>query len=148
MNKFAILTQDLAGAEAWEVFQLIRLADSEDSTDLVNLIKEALLSNAVISGVNASTAGESLKRGAIWDGTNFSGGTEYQPSFLNSSRTKKFALLENQKILLVFTAVEDSIEDELYSAAWSQNLKIIQVLEDQTVAPGYTWDGTNFNSSL
>lgn len=47
---------------------------------------------------------------------------------------------------MVLTCSENSIEDELYEAAFSQNIKIVQVEEDQMAAPGYIWDGTSFSA--
>jgi hypothetical protein len=145
MNKFALTTE--ASPNLWQVFQIIRLIDSESAEDLVNCIKDSLLSNSVISGVNISEVDpESVKRNAIWDGTGFSGGLEREGILSTLIRPIKRAILSDSKLLMVLTSTESSIEDELYEAAFSQNIKIVQVEEDQVAAPGYIWDGTNFNS--
>jgi hypothetical protein len=145
MNKFALTTE--ASPNLWQVFQIIRLIDSESADDLVNCIKDSLLSNSVISGVNISEVDpESVKRNAIWDGTGFSGGLEREEILSTLIRPIKRAILSDSKLLMVLTSTEGSIEDELYEAAFSQNIKIVQVEEDQVAAPGYIWDGTNFNS--
>ena len=145
MNKFALTTE--SSPNLWQVFQIIRLIDSESADDLVNCIKDSLLSNSVISGVNISDVDpESVKRNAIWDGTGFSGGLEREAILSTAPRPIKRAVLSDSKLLMVLTSTEGSIEDELYEAAFSQNIKIVQVLDDQVAAPGYIWDGTNFNS--
>jgi hypothetical protein len=145
MNKFALTTE--TSPNLWQVFQIIRLIDSEGSDDLVNCIKDSLLSNSVISGVNISEVDpESVKRNAIWDGVIFSGGLEREEILSTFIRPIKRAILSDSKLLMVLTSTEGSIEDELYEAAFSQNIKIVQVEEDQVAAPGYIWDGTNFNS--
>ena len=145
MNKFALTTE--ASPNLWQVFQIIRLIDSESADDLVNCIKDSLLSNSVISGVNISEVDpESVKRNAIWDGTGFSGGLERESISSTALRTIKRAILADSKLLMVLTCSESSIEDELYEAAFSQNIKIVQVEEDQMAAPGYIWDGTSFSA--
>ena len=145
MNKFALTTE--ASPNLWQVFQIIRLIDSESADDLVNCIKDSLLSNSVISGVNISEVDpESVKRNAIWDGTGFSGGLEREAISSTAPRPIKRAILSDSKLLMVLTCSENSIEDELYEAAFSQNIKIVQVEEDQMAAPGYIWDGTSFSA--
>jgi hypothetical protein len=146
MNKFALTTE--ASPNEWQVFQVIRLIDSENTDDLVNCIKSALLSNAVISGVNISDVDSlSVKRNAIWDGSSFSGGLDKEEIVSSTSpRPIKRALLADSKLLMVLTSSEGSIEDELYEAAFSQSIKIVQVTEDQIAAPGYIWDGTSFSA--
>lgn len=145
MNKFALTTE--TSPNLWQVFQIIRLIDSESADDLVKCIKDSLLSNSVISGVNISEVDpESVKRNAIWDGTGFSGGLEREAVSSTSPRPIKRAILADSKLLMVLTCSESSIEDELYEAAFSQNIKIVQVEEDQMAAPGYIWDGTSFSA--
>lgn len=146
MNKFALTTE--ASPNQWQVFQIIRLIDSENTDDLVNCLKSALLSNAVISGANISNVDSAyVKRNAVWDGANFSGGLDREKIISAASpRPIKRAILADSKLLMVLTCSESSIEDELYEAAFSQNLKIVQVEEDQMAAPGYIWDGTSFSA--
>lgn len=146
MNKFALTTEN--SPNVWQVFQVIRLIDSENAEDLVNCIKSAISSNAVISGANISNVdSESVKRNAIWDGSNFTGGLEREELLSSTApRPIKRAVLADSKLLMVLTSAETSIEDELYEAAFSQNIKIVQVEEDQVAAPGYIWDGISFSA--
>jgi len=146
MNKYALLTK--ISPTTWEVFQVIRLADSEEDTSLVNILNLSIANNETVAGLNVSNVDvESLKRGAVWNGSSFSGGSEVESSSQQDLRTKRYAFTYDNKLVLVLTAVQDSTQDNLYQAAFNQEVSIHKVEDESSVvATGYIWDGTSFSA--
>lgn len=145
MNKYALLTK--ASPTTWEVFQVIRLADSEEDTSLANILNLSISNNETVAGLEVSNVNtESLKRGAIWDGSSFSGGLE-SDFYTQEIRNKRYAFTYDNKLTLVLTAIEGSAQADMYQAAFAGEVSIKKIEDESTiVAAGYIWDGINFNA--
>lgn len=144
MSSFAFASQN--NVNSWEVFKILRIdTASPETTELNNSIKDAILSNAVISLVDVSNVNsESIKKNAVWNGNNFDGGVE-QVYPMAEARPDKKAVLADSKLLIVFANPNGAIESKMFEKYLNNAIKIIELLEDQTVAPGFVWDGIIFS---
>jgi len=154
MIKIALLSKNESesGSDAinWTVVQVIRLIESDDETDLVNHAKKSIENNETFSFVDTSAIDSlSIKRGASWDGVSFSNEGIDRGSLGDfPKRTKQYGLLANNKFLIGFSAIPESIEDALYQDVLLSEVKIVEILEDTIVAPGFNWNGTEFTAPL
>ena len=144
MSSFAFASQN--DVNSWKVFTILRIdTASPETTELNNSIKDAILSNAVISLVDVSDVNsESIKKNAVWNGNNFDGGVE-QIHPMGEARPDKKAVLSDSKLLIVFSNPNGAVESKMFEKYLNNAIKIIELLEDQTVAPGFVWDGVSFS---
>ncbi len=154
MIKIVLLSKNESesGADAinWTAVQVIRLIESDDETDLVNRAKKSIEDNETFSFVDTSSIDSlNIKRGATWDGVSFSNeGIERGSLGDFPRRTKQYGLLANNKFLIGFSAIPESIEDALYQDVLLSEVKIVEILADTIVAPGFNWNGTEFTAPL
>jgi hypothetical protein len=154
MIKIALLSKNESesGSDAinWTVFQVIRFIESEDETDLVNYAKKSIENNETFSWVDISSVDNlNPKRGAAWDGSSFSDeGIDRGATVDFPKRTQRYALLSNNKLLIVFSAIPESIEDSIYKDVLLSEVKIVEILGDTIVAAGFNWNGTEFTAPL
>jgi len=92
----------------------------------------------------SSIDSESVKKNGVWNGNGFTGGTEQVYPMSNVFPNKK-AVLADSKLLIVFANDKSSIEDKMLTTYLNSSIKIIELTENQIVAPGFVWDGTSFN---
>ena len=154
MIKIALLSKNESelGSDAinWTVVQVIRLIESDDETDLVNYAKKSIEDNETFSFIDTSSIdGLSIKRGAAWDGVSFSNEGIIRGDVGEfPRRTKQYGLLANNKFLIGFSAIPESIEDSLYQDVLLSEVKIVEIVGDIIVAPGFIWNGTEFTAPL
>lgn len=143
-------SESVAEAINWTAVQVIRLIESDDETDLVNRAKKAIQDNETFSFIDTSSIDSlNIKRGATWDGVSFSNEGIDRGSLGDfPRRTKQYGLLANNKFLIGFSAIPESIEDALYQDVLLSEVKILEILGDTIVAPGFNWNGTEFTAPL
>lgn len=144
MHKYALAVQ--IDENLYEVFDVINVPDS--ATPSITRIENALNSGHQILGMKTTQFGNSVVHGAIWNGENFSGGNEdyYLNKNPNWSVSNSFSFLCNNEIFLISFMSVNTSANEMYDAAFSGNVTLIKVQEDQDVSPGCTWNGLEFSS--
>ena len=157
MIKIVLLSKNESelGADAidWTVVQVLRLIESDEETDLVNRAKKSIENNETFSFIDTSSIDSlSIKRGATWDGASLSSEETDRGSLFDQAnfptRTKQYGLLANNKFLMGFSAVPESVEDAIYQDLLLSEVKIVEVLADTILAPGFNWNGTEFTAPL
>ena len=61
------------------------------------------------------------------------------------ARPDKKAVLSDSKLLIVFANPNGAVESKMFEKYLNNAIKIIELLEDQIVAPGFVWDGVSFS---
>ncbi len=107
-------------------------------------LESALSSGFPIIGKNLTEYGLAVKNGAIWDGTQFTGGdptTRQEGSILNL-----YSYVCNDVIILICIGQPNSSSNEQMAAIFESETTIIKIPEGQTPKIGDIWDGENIIS--
>jgi hypothetical protein len=143
---YAILVKNTDNS--WDVIDLYKKTEPDVILD------EALQSGLPIVGMEATSHRKNALKGAIWDGTSFSGGTASSegPSndddeFWNS--VKRYVFLCDNKVVLGKTVSVLSANVEMFDAAFSSEVTVVKVPDNQVVYVGetYGWNGTEFTNA-
>jgi hypothetical protein len=107
-------------------------------------IDAALASGLPIVGKNLTQHGTSVKTGAVWNGTEFTGGNS--ATIIEGSNTSVYSYVCNNVILLTWFGEANTTENEIMSIIFSEGEEttIIKVPEGQSAKKGDVWDGQNF----
>lgn len=145
MKRYALVTEDTPGV--WEVFYLVRtpIGVTEEPPFIARL-EQAYSDGYEIIGMNAETQKSLAATGAVWNGSNFSGGS--WPTDIDQiewDNLDVYPFLANNVVVYTQVIQKQSVNSQLFSAAFENNVKVIKIQDNQVVTSGYTWDGTNFN---
>lgn len=145
MKRYALVTEDTPGV--WEVFYLVRppIGVTEEPPFIARL-EQAYSDGHEIIGMNAETQKPLAATGATWDGSTFSGG-EWPSDITNIDwdDIDVYPFLANNVVVFTQVIKKQSVNSQLFSAAFENNVKVVKIQDNQVVTSGYTWDGTNFN---
>jgi hypothetical protein len=102
-------------------------------------VEAALASGLPITGQNVTEHKTSIKSGAIWNGTEWTGGDSTPIS--EESALNIFAYICNDTIILIQLSSPNTDSDAQITAIFESENSIIKVPEDQTASVGDIWDG-------
>jgi hypothetical protein len=102
-------------------------------------VEAALASGLPITGQNVTEHKTSIKSGAIWNGTEWTGGNS--TSISEESAINIFAYICNDTIILVQLSSPNTDSDAQITAIFESENSMIKVPEDQTASVGDIWDG-------
>lgn len=87
--------------------------------------------------------------GASWNGSSFSGGKD--PVHVRSeeewSTTSTYALLADNVIFMILTAVLDEAHDKKMKAVFSSDVTLVPIRLGDLVKPGSIWNGQEFTEA-
>jgi hypothetical protein len=124
--------------DVWNSFSYPpQFADRQERIDV------ALTSGFPVIGRNLTQYGSSVKTGAIWNGTEFTGGNS--SAITEESNTNLYSYVCNDVILLTFFGQANTEINDMMSVIFSEEEEttIIKVPEGQTANKGDVWDGQN-----
>lgn len=104
----------------------------------------ALVSGFPIVGKNLTQYGISVKNGAVWNGTEFTGGNP--TTITEGSNTSLYSYVCNNVILLTWLGQANTEINDMLAVIFSEGEEttVIKVPEGQSVTKGDVWDGQNF----
>ena len=125
----------------WDVWQTVSWPD--EFVDRQERVDAALASGFPIIGKNLTQYGSSVKTGAVWNGTEFTGGNS--SVITEDSNTSLYSYVCNDVILLTWFGQANTELNSMMSAIFSEEEEttIIKVPEGQTANKGDVWDGEN-----
>jgi hypothetical protein len=137
----------------YEVFD-VRGYDLSNSVqkDRSDRIQSAILENDIV-GMNATDM-DNLAIGSIFDGSKFSlpaqlpsqwafdGG---MPTHNAYGHSRLFSLLSNGVVFSIIMFTEDTPSGDKFAAAFSGDLAMSMVGDEEVVEEGYFWNGTHFS---
>lgn len=111
--------------------------------------EEALTSGQPISGMKTSSFTTSACPEAVWDGTNFSGGAGWNLNVPeeNWNATNTYSFLCNNKIIGMYISHINTTQDSMLEAAFSSDVSLARIPENEVVSIGYLWNGSNFSQN-
>lgn len=127
------------GQDTWDVWKVfsypVQFIDRQERLDT------ALASGFPIVGKNLTQYGSSVKTGAVWNGTEFTGGNS--ATITEESNTSLYSYVCNNVILFTVFGVANTEVNDMMSVIFSEGEEttIIKVPEDQSVNKGDVWDG-------
>lgn len=120
---------------------------------VINDLNAAYQTGSPIIGMNANEYKTSALYGATWNGSSFSGGTA-GPHLLEVTQEQLdsfdlYAFLCNNVVVARVAVPVSVLKAEMYAAAFTSEVILVKVPEDQSVAIGetYNWDGTSFSTA-
>jgi hypothetical protein len=137
----------------YEVFDL-RTYDLSNAVqkDRSDRIQSAILENNIV-GMNATDM-DNLAIGSIFDGSGFSLPDQISlgwpfdgamPKENAYGHSRLFALLSNDVVFSIIMFTEDSPSGDKFAAAFSGDLAMSMVGDEEVVEEGYFWNGTHFS---
>ena len=104
-------------------------------------VDAALASGLPIIGKNLTQYGSSVKTGAVWNGTEFTGGNS--ATITEGSNTSLYSYVCNGVILVTFYGEANTENNTMMSIIFSEEEEttLIKVPEGQTAKAGDIWDG-------
>jgi hypothetical protein len=102
-------------------------------------VEAALASGLPITGQNVTEHKTSVRSGAVWDGTQWTGGDSTPIS--EEVVVNLFAYICNNTIILVQLSSPNTDSDEQITAIFESENSMIKVPEGQTANVGDIWDG-------
>jgi hypothetical protein len=136
---YACIVKNSQGTwDVWNSFSYpVNFADRQQRLDA------ALASEFPIVGKNLTQYGSSVKTGAIWNGTEFTGGNS--STITEESNTSLYSYVCNDVILLTFFGQANTEINDMMAVIFSEEEEttIIKVPEGQTANKGDVWDGQN-----
>jgi hypothetical protein len=104
-------------------------------------VEDALASGLPITGQNLTEHGLSVKSGAIWNGTEWTGGEPHNRT--EESVVNLFSYICDNTIILTQLSSPNTDSDLQISAIFESENSMIKVPEGQTASIGDIWDGKN-----
>lgn len=144
MYRYALATK--LDDNKYEVFRVVNVPESAAAT--IERITNALDSGKPIISMKTSEYEYSAQMDAIWDGNSFTGGVRtISPEIeIDWSIFDTFSFLCDNKIFFQFINQKNSLANDIFSAAFSQEVLLLKPEEDQLVSLGDIWNGTTFTS--
>jgi hypothetical protein len=127
--------------ETWDVFGFISYPSNQEKQAT---LEAAVESGLPITGMVLTPYKWSANVGAVWNGTEFTGGSP-SPVPLNNdwSSINTFGYLCNNVIIGAFITSTGTVMCNQYNAIFADETTIIKVPEGQTANIGDIWDGQN-----
>jgi hypothetical protein len=130
-----IVENDQGTWDVWNTLEDIPIAEKKER------VENALESGLPIIGKDLTEFGLSARSGAVWDGTEWTGGTTV-------GRTAEMSLnlysyICNDTIILMHISTPNTEQDQMMAAIFESENTMIKVPEGQTAVVGDIWDGTN-----
>lgn len=104
-------------------------------------VETAIASGLPITGKNVTEHKTSIKSGAIWNGTQWTGGESF--SISEETVLNLFAYICNNTIILIHLSSPNTESDAQMAAIFESKNSMIKVPEGQTAKIGDIWDGEN-----
>lgn len=144
MYRYALATK--LDDNKYEVFRVVNIP--EEAFETITRITNAFNSGNPIISMKTSEHGYSAQMDAIWDGNSFTGGVRtISPDIeVDWSINDTFSFLCDNKIFLQFINQKNSLGNDIFNAAFSQEVLLLKPEEDQLVSLGDIWNGTTFTS--
>jgi len=105
-------------------------------------VENALASGNPIIGRNVTEYRSSVRSGAVWDGTSFTGG-DNTPWLTNDSLVYLYAYLCDNVVILMHIEQPNAGTNSLLDAVFESDNTMIKIPEGQTANFGDIWDGEN-----
>lgn len=141
MNKYAFIVKNNEGT--WDVWSFLSDIPVPSRKERV---QNALASGLPIVGRNLTEYGTSVKSGAIWNGTEWTGGEPTNRTEDNDDGL--FSFVHEDTIIL--TIVIPKLKQPNYDmamAVFEEENTLVEIPEGVEVHAGYIWDGENFYSN-
>ena len=138
MNKYAFIVKNSEGT--WDVWSFLSDIPVPSRKERV---QNALASGLPIVGKNLTEYGTSVKSGAVWNGTEWTGGEPTNRTEDNDDGL--FSFVHEDTIIL--TIVIPKLKQPNYDmamAVFEEENTVIEIPEGVEVHAGYIWDGENF----
>ena len=133
---YAFIVKNNAGTwDVWSTLLDIPIIERKER------VESAITSGLPITGKNVTEHKESVKNGAMWDGTQWSGGDSMSVS--QEMALNLFAYICNNTIILIHISSPNSASDIQMAAIFESDNSMIKVPEGQTAKIGDIWDGEN-----
>ena len=136
---YACIVKNSQGTwDVWNSFSYpSHLADRQERLDA------ALTSGFPVIGRNLTQYGSSVKTGAIWNGTEFTGGNS--SAITEESNTSLYSYVCNDVILLTWFGQANTEINDMMEVIFSEEEEttIVKVPEGQAANKGDVWDGQN-----
>ena len=127
--------------ETWDVIAFLSYPTNQEKQDR---LVAAVDSGLPITGMVLTPYKWSANIGAVWNGTEFTGGSPSPVPLDNDwSTINTFGYLCDNVIVGAFIATAGTLLAEQYNAIFESETTIIKVPEGQTAVVGDIWDGTN-----
>jgi hypothetical protein len=134
---YACIVKNSEGTwDVWKSFSYpAKFIDRQERVDA------ALASSLPIVGKNLTQYGSSVKTGAVWNGTGFTGGNS--ATITEGSNTSLYSYVCDGVILLTFYGEANTENNTMMSIIFSEEEEttIIKVPEGQIAKKGDIWDG-------
>lgn len=145
MYRYALATK--LNDNNYEVFRVVNIP--EDAVELSTRVNNAFNSGNPIIAMKTSQYEDNARIGSVWDGSSFSGGQELvrpEDVIIDWSITDTFSFLCDNVIFFQFMNQKNSLGNDIFNAAFSQEVILLKLEEDQLVSLGDIWNGTTFTS--
>ena len=138
MKKYAFIVENNEGTwDVWSFFGDIPIASRKER------VENALASGLPIVGKNLTEYGTSVRSGAIWDGTEWTGGESTNRTEDNDDGL--FSYIWNDTIILTIVVPKAKQPNyDVAMAVFDSENSIIKIPDGVEVHAGYIWDGENF----
>lgn len=138
MHKYAFIVKNEEGTwDVWSCFGDIPIPSRKER------IETALASGLPIVGKNLTQYGTSVKSGAVWNGTEWTGGEPTNRTEDNDDGLFSYVWEDT----IIFTLVIPKTKQPNYDmalAVFQDENTMIKVPDGQEVHAGYIWDGEKF----
>jgi hypothetical protein len=123
--------------DTWDIFNIFPFVPDEKK----QRIDSALASGFPITGLNLTEYGSQVRSGAVYDGTDFSGGDS--TSLIEGSARGQYSYICNNIIILTLITQLNTEMNSQMEAIFQSETTIIKVPEGQTANIGDVWNGTS-----
>jgi len=125
--------------DTWDIFNFLVHSSNQEKKDiLVNAVESGL----PITGMILTEHKWSATPGAIFDGTEFTGGTvSVVPEELDWETINTYGYICDNVCIGGFITTSGSEQDLQFQAAFSDETTIVEIPEGQTASVGDIWDG-------
>jgi len=133
---YAFIVKNNAGTwDVWSTLLDIPIVERKER------VETAIASGLPITGKNVTEHKTSIKSGAIWNGTQWTGGESF--SISEETVLNLFAYICNNTIILIHLSSPNTESDAQMAAIFESENSMIKVPEGQTAKIGDIWDGEN-----
>jgi hypothetical protein len=127
--------------ETWDIFSFLSYPANQEKQDR---LEAAVASGLPITGLDLTEYGTQVRSGAVYDGTEFTGGDNR--SIPEGSNLNLYSYVCNDTIILICLGQPNTELNDQMAAIFQSETTLIKVPEGQTAKVGDIWDGTNIIS--
>lgn len=135
---YVMLTKNIN--DTWDAFYTIGL---DETVDLKAFVDSELEKGVPLVGMNVTAHKTKAVKGAIWNGSSFSGGVKSEFVPLDDDefwkKTQKYSFLSDNKIVFSFTMPNDYSKIEMLDAAFSGEVVLVKNLSKPVSKVGKTF---------